>query len=112
MSAQTYCAWHWYAPCGATTILIAWVPNPKGTACLSPSRSCNSLSGVANSMASATAHELMEAITDPYVTSWMDSDSQEIGDKCEADLRCVRLGAGSFQLQSEYSDAAHACVVP
>lgn len=112
MSAQSYCAWHWYASCGGATILIAWIPNPKGTSCLAPTRGCNQLSDVANSMANAIVHEMMEAITDPYATSWMDSDSQEIADKCEGDFRCVRIGAGTFQLQSEYSNAAHACVVP
>jgi hypothetical protein len=112
LATPSYCAWHWYTTCGTTTVLTAWVPNPAGTSCLPPPTSCNSLSAEANALASSTAHELMEAITNPYATSWLDPEGEEVADKCEADLRCVRIGANRFQIQSEYSNDAHACVVP
>jgi hypothetical protein len=34
--------------------------------------------------ADVTAHELVEAVTDPEGTGWMDPDGFEVGDKCEA----------------------------
>ena len=51
----------------------------------------------------------MEAITDPYMNAWFDVNSQENGDKCQGDLHCLDLGGRTWQLQSEYSNAIHAC---
>jgi len=38
----------------------------------------------AEAAANVTAHELVEAATDPEGTGWMDPDGGEVGDKCEA----------------------------
>ena len=112
LTAATYCAWHWYASCGRTTLLIAWVPNPSGTTCLSPANPCNSASPIANALATSTAHELLESMTDPYSTTWLDANAREIADKCQDELRCVRIGSANLQIQGAYSNAEHACAVP
>jgi hypothetical protein len=109
LTTPSYCAWHWYATCGPVTLLVAWIPNPAGTGCVAASRGCNSVTDVTNAIAAASVHELFEAITDPYAGTWLDSSSEEIADKCMGDLGCVGLGSSTFQLQSEYSNALHAC---
>ena len=60
-------------------------------------------------MASLTAHEFMEGITDCYAPAWKDSEGEEIGDKCTQDIRCYSMSTGKFQLQTEYSNATHSC---
>jgi plastocyanin len=105
-----YCGWHWSASCGGTTILTAWLPNPNAT-CAGHGRDvgCNGASTDANALASMTAHEVMEAITDPYGSGWIDQNNLEIGDKCVSDLRCYTLSTGKVQLQAQYSNATHHC---
>jgi plastocyanin len=108
----SWCAWHSYAVCGGTTLLIAFIPNVAGSyGCLKlgASAGCNGLSEDANATASLTAHELLEAMTDPVLTTWTDAAGAEIGDKCEEETRCIALPTGSLQLQTEWSNAVHAC---
>src|SRR5207248_4398335 len=102
LDAPTYCAWHGSTACGGTTILTSWLPNPSGTGCVTASRGCNSLSDIANSLADATAHELIEGMLSPFLGTWYDANGLEVADKCEGDLRCVALGSNTFQLQSQY----------
>jgi hypothetical protein len=56
-----------------------------------------------------TAHEVMEAMTDPYGSGWTDQNNLEIGDKCVSDLRCYTLSTGKIQMQAQYSNATHSC---
>jgi hypothetical protein len=110
--APSWCAWHSYYSCGGATLLVAFVPNVEGSwTCLELGAwgSCNAASNDANATASLTAHELMEAITNPLVGVWTDDAGQELGDKCEDKPRCVSLSTGEFLLQAEYSNADHAC---
>ena len=105
-----YCGWHWSASCGGTIILIAWLPNPNAS-CAGHGRDvgCSSASTDAKALASITAHEVMEAMTDPYGSGWFDQNNREIGDKCVGDLRCYTLSTGKVQMQTEYSNATHSC---
>ena len=110
--APAFCAWHSYFSCSGVTLLTIFVPNVAGSfGCLHRGAlaGCNSASVDANATASLTAHELMEAITNPFVGSWTDDSGRELGDKCEAEPRCVTLSSGAFVLQAEYSNAVHAC---
>ncbi|MFN2548875.1 MAG: hypothetical protein ABR567_15725 [Myxococcales bacterium] len=111
--APSWCAWHSYFTCGGTTLLIAFIPNvagPYGCVKLGANAGCNLLSEDANATGSLAAHELLEAMTDPLLSAWTDAAGGEIGDKCEEQTRCIALSTGSFQLQTEYSNAIHACV--
>ena len=110
--APGFCAWHSYFSCGGVTLLFAFVPNVAGSfGCrnLGALDGCNAASADANATASLTAHELMESITDPVVTSWSDDAGKELSDKCEAESRCVPLSTGDFVLQAGYSNASHSC---
>lgn len=108
----SWCAWHSYTGCNGTTLLIAFIPNVAGSfGCLKlgANAGCNDLSEDANATASLTAHELLEAMTDPLLSAWTDASGAEIGDKCETETRCIALRTGSLQLQTEWSNAVHAC---
>ena len=55
-------------------------------------------------------HEYAEAITDPYLNAWYDSNSSgEIGDKCQwMNLGVIALSTGSFAMQPLFSNATYA----
>jgi hypothetical protein len=113
----TVCAWHTNATCHGVPIQIAYMPNPR----LSASGGCDANDDLRCSAGGSqttrnwqnfTAHELMETITDAHPseqTAWVAPWIDEIGDACAGRLSCVPLGAETYQLQSEYSNAAGGC---
>jgi hypothetical protein len=108
----TLCAWHTWTTCGGTTVLYAFVPSPTNyTPCnYVGSLSCNDHPVATQSVVNYVAHELMEAITDPFGTAWT-GPGNEIGDKCNGVFdHCVSIAGAKWQLQEEWSNAAHACV--
>jgi hypothetical protein len=112
----SFCAWHSYATVGGKRIAVAYMPNTAGLAGCDPSN----LYGVSGSeqlrsLANVTAHEFMEAVTDPFPASasyaWIDQSGSEIGDKCAWQFGGpVSIGGQSWQLQDEWSNSAGGCV--
>lgn len=48
--------------------------------------------------------------TDPRINAWYDKRGAEIADKCDFNYQsCVRLSTGSWQIQSEWSNATNSC---
>jgi hypothetical protein len=71
---------------------------------------CNSYSEGTVTSADSVAHEFMESITDAHIDAWYDKQKQEIADKCNfVYSACVNLPNGSWQIQSEWSDAIGGC---
>jgi hypothetical protein len=112
-----YCAFHDFGACADGTIIhYTYVPNSSGIpGCYvaPPDLSCNNRSVGTQAMANSTAHELMESITDPEGTSWVNyATGNEIGDSCNfLFTKCVYLSNGSrWQLQTIWSDKKNACV--
>ena len=115
----SYCAWHASGSIGTTTVQVAYMPNTAGTTGCYPTSGY--LPGVTNysygtrSLADNTAHEFMEAVTDPVPpTGWTDSTGSEIGDKCNfVYLSPVTLTSGTstsvWQIQAEWSNAIAGC---
>lgn len=65
-----------------------------------------------------TAHELFETLTDPYATGWAASSDREIADKCASLPPHPRLDGGdvtlhghAYLIQTQWSNAVHACVL-
>ena len=104
-----FCAWHYWGICDGETLLIAYLPNPAGTACARVGNGCNAFSPEATALGTFAAHEFMETVTDPYITAWRDLLGDEIGDKCVGLAACVPLSTGTLQLQPLYSNAVHSC---
>ena len=111
-SGGSFCAWHSYAAVGGATVSVVYVPNISSIGgCLVPGASHGD-TPLTQSLANITAHEFMEAITDPFVSAWYDTSHSEIGDKCAWQFgSAVTLANGSiWQLQEEWSNLAHGCV--
>ena len=60
------------------------------------------------------SHELSEVISDPDGNAWFrNSDGQEIGDICfPPEQNPIYLNGSAYEIQTEYSNAAHGCVGP
>jgi hypothetical protein len=108
---STSCASHGWVTCGGLRVMTAYLPNPAGTNCIWPDFGCSSRSDATRSLALATGHEIIETMTDPFGGGWKDKNGAEIADKCISQQSCIAMPGGlSFQLQSLYSNATHACV--
>jgi hypothetical protein len=78
-----YCGWHYFGTIASARIKYAFIGNPDQcpSSCAAQTTSPNSNAG-ADGMASIIAHELEEAVSDPYVSAWTDSSGEENADKC------------------------------
>lgn len=124
---QGYCAYHSYFRAGSRNVVYADMPygaTPFSSKAGSASSLCAGQSVFPNNRAadieaSITSHEQMEAVTDPLLSAWWDSQGFEIGDKCAYDMTGSTLDgsianeqwAGHFYaLQTEYDNATASCV--
>lgn len=78
-----YCGWHTHGSIAGADIKYSFVGNPDRcpSACADQTTSPNGNAG-ADGMASIIAHELEEAVTDPDLNAWYDSQGKENADKC------------------------------
>jgi hypothetical protein len=107
-----YCAWHSYGTVNGVVVQFAYMPNTTGIAGCDPGSTFDKtgFSQGTRSLANVTAHEFMESITDPHLTSWYDSSRQEIGDKCAwTFVGTVNVGGLGWQLQEEWSNGISGC---
>jgi hypothetical protein len=109
-----YCAWHDKTTCNGVTFQVAYVPNQAILSGCSPyvkaNLHCNGYSNGTVASADSVAHEFMETVTDPHIDAWLDANGQEIGDKCNFNYQaCVNLPTGTWQIQSEWSNAIGGC---
>jgi hypothetical protein len=78
-----YCGWHTAATSGGRHIRYSFVGNANRclNACAAQTTGPNGNAGV-DGMISVVAHELEEAISDPDLNAWYDSQGAENADKC------------------------------
>ena len=113
-SGGAFCAWHSFATVNGQDVPVAYMPNTTGVAGCDPGNPYN-LTGSQGlrSLASVTAHEFMESVTDPLpggaTYAWIDRSGSEIGDKCAWQFGGpVTLSNNShWQLQEEWSNDAN-----
>jgi hypothetical protein len=113
-----FCGFHAVATVNGRTVPAAFILNPahvRGCSLGNPFHLAGSKD--LRSIANLTAHEFMEAITDPEISpypppAWQDSSGNEMADKCAWTFaRPVTLSNGSvWQLQMEWSNAVSGCV--
>lgn len=82
-----YCGWHTHATISSSDIKYAFVGNPDRcpSGCEIQTTGPNSPAtgvGGADGMANVISHELEEAISDPDLNAWFDSNGEENADKC------------------------------
>ncbi len=111
---SSFCAWHDGGRCpDGQRIHVAYLPNMAKAPQCDPGDlfHCNGLSAPTRALANTTAHEIMEMLTDPDGTGWLDRSGDEIADKCNWRFgSCVALGTTRWQLQKQWSNADHGCV--
>jgi hypothetical protein len=114
-----FCAYHTAWTCNRTDapVQVAYVPNLDGfRGCDIKDTQTRHSAGLA-AIANATAHELVETISDPRFEGWFQDDPSglglidgEIADKCAYTFprRATKLANGSFwKLQMLWSNAAY-----
>ena len=57
-------------------------------------------------------HEFFEAVVDPVINTWADTNGNEIGDICNQQPATVDLNGNQYIVQKLWSNAANACVPP
>ena len=104
-----YCAYHSYVnfnDIGHTIYSFEGYQNISG--CQVTGSSPNGV--LVDSTASTLSHEETEAITDPDLNAWWNSNTgYEIGDICGGSDGIVSLSGHSYNIQREYSNKYHAC---
>ncbi len=112
-----YCAWHASGFVQGIQTQVAYIPNSAASSTCYPTDNYTNVTPYSfgtRSLADNATHELLEAMTDPVPgTSWVDAQSNEVGDKCDFIYSTpVVLGGASsvWQLQSQWSNRSHSCV--
>lgn len=114
----SYCGWHTHGSIAGQDIKYAFVGNPDRcpSACEAQTTSPNGNAG-ADGMASVLAHELEEAVTDPDLNAWYDTQGRENADKCawkfgatytvsNGSQANMKLGARDFLIQQNWLNAS------
>jgi hypothetical protein len=115
-----YCAWHSASSVNGTWIAVAYMPGlSSASGCGVPEGGSGAAPAV-QALVNVLSHELLEATTDSMINdamAWLDSDGEEIGDKCAwrfgkdgSGYRAQRIGSYNWVLQQEWSNALRRCV--
>jgi len=109
-SCSTFCGYHGHFNYGGLDIKYAVFPYLNCNAC-----KLSNLT-VADMMTIVASHEIREAVTDPQLNAWYDSQGYEADDKC-AWHNLYRMAEGGFVVQPEYSNGGTGypgpgCIVP
>jgi PKD repeat protein len=100
--SPSYCAYHNYYTSSTNVVKYSVEPYPSCAGCqLVPGWLPEQSQEV------FVTHETREAVTDPQLNTWTDSNSFEADDKCHS---LTFIGTGGFSYQYEWSNAASACV--
>jgi len=105
---KTFCGCHSYSQCGNRGFKFAFIwDQTSDSGCTA--RDYTTRSNPAASIVNLASHELVEAMTDPKINSWIDSQGLEVADKCCWRFSSyVTLSTGRFKLQQLWSNDAYA----
>jgi hypothetical protein len=116
-SNTQFCAYHSDAVYGGTPFTYTVLPESTPT---SPGCGPSNAGGGFGNLTSMTSHEMVESITDPEVGSatglfpplaWYDATNGEVADICNGQQATLTLGASSWIVQKQWSNAESACIV-
>jgi hypothetical protein len=101
------CAYHYFFTKGADEVRYAVIPDQNSGAC-STNQACPLSLPALDRLTIVAAHELIEAVTDPNGTGWLDNNQQcgEIGDICVGQAGT----AAGFTVQLEWSNKLNKCI--
>lgn len=114
-SCQAFCAYHeGFVANNKQSIFYAVMPDLGGSCSLG----CGFGHSRFDEMTEVTAHELIEAVTDPFPTpgdkpafpqAWNTTDGQEIGDLCAGKGTRLSTNGLTYILQQEYDNKTNSC---
>jgi hypothetical protein len=118
-----YCGWHTYGTISGSNIKYSFVGNPAKciSSCAAQTTGPNANAG-ADGAVSIIAHELEEAVTDPQLNAWYDSQGYENADKCawtfgttslaaNGSKYNVTLGGKQYLIQRNWKASTNTCVM-
>ncbi len=109
--ASGYCAWHSAGTCSnGVTVQFAFFYNLDGDAGCDPQDPSSTHSQGLEALANVSGHELSEALTDPHLNAWYDSNGQENSDKCAWAFGTPLLtfsNTSQWKVQGNWSNAAY-----
>ena len=107
-----YCAWHSYGTCPGSnvTVQFAFFFSLDGDQGCDPEDPATVHSQGLEAEANVTGHELSEALTDPRLNAWYDSQGAENSDKCAwafgpSDLKFTQQS--QWKIQGNWSNGAY-----
>ena len=100
-----FCAFHGSVDfIGGPHVLFSVEPYQAVSGCQFPQQS------VISATASTLGHEFFEAITDPDLDAWWNSETaEEVADLCQSFVYPEHLGAHTYTIQTIYSNRVHNC---
>ncbi len=103
-----YCAWHSAGSINGTPVQFAFFFNLDGDPGCDPGDKSNTHSQGLEALANVSGHELSEALTDPRLDAWYDSQGEENADKCAWTFNgSESFGGSSWLIQGNWSNAAY-----
>ena len=116
----TYCGYHGYSDLLAPRFKYSFIGDPGPTAGCIPQSISPHGNAAGDAMANVTAHELVEAVSDPELNAWFDSRGNENADKCNfvfgtttpesnSSLSNVSIGSSRYLIQQNWSPVSNGC---
>jgi hypothetical protein len=116
-SCVVFCAYHGTYVRNGQNVYYGIIPD-QGGGCAT---GCGGNATPVNNLTSVVSHEYSEAVTDAAVgiattfappLAWYNSSKGEIGDICNGQQGSKSYNGATWVVQKEYSNSAHACVIP
>ena len=117
----SFCGYHGYSDLLPTRFKYSFIGNPGSIAggCVPQSVSPHS-NAAGDAMANVTAHELVEAVSDPLLNAWYDNRFNENADKCNfvfgattpevnTSASNVTIGSSRYLIQQNWSPVSNGC---
>jgi hypothetical protein len=102
-----YCAWHSAGTINGTPVQFAFFFSLDGDPGCAPDGTAGHSPGLA-ALANVSGHELSEALTDPRLDAWYDSQGEENADKCAWTFNGAEsFGGSTWYIQGNWSNNAY-----
>ena len=104
-----YCAWHSSGTSNGVVVQFAFFFKLDGDAGCDPGDTTSGHSQGLAAIANVSGHELSEALTDPHLNAWYDSQGAENADKCAWTFNGLEEFSNhtSWLIQGNFSNAAY-----
>jgi hypothetical protein len=112
LSAGVICGRHNQFTSSGTQIIYAYVTDASTNACNEGTFASVNGQLASDREVALMTHEFFEAVVDPVINTWADTNGNEIGDICNQQPATVDLNGNQYIVQKLWSNTANACVPP